>query len=799
MNRIRGTVWAIALWTVLLFLFWIPFTGEVLTACGDPVAIEAGCRTEIAIGISLIVIGLGWLIGTVVLLATNPRGILRALLVRVMVNTLALIITLSILSLIRLPSRGADGVVRDTPLLSVPDLLLVGLLFAVVNSIARPLLFAVFGRVILRTMGLAIVLINVVLFWFVAQLSQVLGEPWTTPDPRLLWLVIDALVFTVVLTVVDAFLGLDRPRVDRPTESRVWQFLERFPAQRRNALIESFRFNEVYNTISNYGLEIAIGGSVLAPIRRLGDRMTGRTSAEMEALSPPAKVRLMLQQLGPTFVKVGQMASSRADMLPEEWRTELDKLQNTVPPFPWEQAREIIASELNGDPEVLYASIEHEPLGAASLAQVHRATLHSGEQVVVKVQRPDVQAKVRADLGVMQEVAVIAETRLPAARKMDVSGLVKEFADGVLEELDYTVEAYHARRLADIVAPIEGVGVPKVYGELSTDRVLTMEFIPGVKATKSDQLDPSIDRERLARTFIRSVIKQVMIDGFFHGDPHPGNVMIDPTTGRITFLDLGLVGELAEDERFALIALLWALKTEDPGALANVALRLCTATGPFDQGAYESDIERLFYQYWVYGNASFSRMMSALFSTLQGHNLRMRKELTLAVKSITQAEELLRAIKPGMPLIETATSEAEQLLIGEITVRRARKLAMGQVAQAVQQAIVAVGDRRGELGPMLLAAVTGGRLRAIAETPGQADLSPVLERLDRLSDRVDHTGRRLTTTMAGTGLALGLSLTLAAVILNPAVSLDGTVLLTGALAAISLGSLGLVVVRGGRG
>src|SRR6478672_2900386 len=221
---------------------------------------------------------------------------------------------------------------------------------------------------------------------------------------------------------------------------------------------------EVYDTMSSYGMEIAVGGTALAPIRRLGDRMRGRSNSELDRMSTPAKVRMMLQQLGPTFVKVGQMASSRADALPLEWRTELDKLQSTVAPFPWEQARQIMAHELRADPETLFASIEHVPLGAASLAQVHRATLHDGRQVVVKVQRPDIQAKVRADLGVIQELAAVAEARVAFARQMDATGLAQEFGDGVAEELDYRIEAYHARRLADVIRTIPDTHVPEVHG-----------------------------------------------------------------------------------------------------------------------------------------------------------------------------------------------------------------------------------------------------------------------------------------------------------------------------------------------
>jgi ubiquinone biosynthesis protein len=157
----------------------------------------------------------------------------------------------------------------------------------------------------------------------------------------------------------------------------------------------------------------------------------------------------MLQRLGPTYVKIGQMAASRSDLLPEEWIAELSKLQSDAGPFPWEDARQIIEAELGKPPDELFASIDHEPFAAASTAQVHRATLHDGTLVAVKVQRPRIVAKTKADLGVIQELATVAERRFSMARKIDARGMVNEFAAGVLKELDYRIEAYHAKRLAD--------------------------------------------------------------------------------------------------------------------------------------------------------------------------------------------------------------------------------------------------------------------------------------------------------------------------------------------------------------
>jgi len=796
MTRLRETAWAMLLWAVVVGIVAVATTVSMPDMCAGEGIAAADCPDVPSWILVAIGFGILWLLGSLVLLATNPRGGVRAFIVEVLVNVLALMATLFVLSLIRLPGTGADGVSEDQPLLSMSGgLITVGVLFAVVNAIVRPVLFTLFGRLILRSLGIAVVAVNAVLFWLVAELSGILGDPWVVPDPRLLWLLVDSVVFTVALSVLSAFLGLDRPHLEARSDSRAWRFLERLPVQRRNALIESIRLQEVYDTLSRYGLEIVVGGTALAPVRRLGDRMMGRSSAELEALSTPAKVRVMLQQLGPTFVKVGQMAGSRADALPEDWREELDKLQSTVPPFPWEQARAIIAEELGADPDELFASIDPEPLGAASLAQVHRATLRDGREVVVKIQRPDVQAKVRADLGVIQELAAVAESRLELARQVGAVGLAKEFADGVLEELDYETEAYHARRLADIVADIPGVGVPAVYPALSTDRVLTMDFVSGVKATKADRLDPAIDREQVARTFMRSIVKQIMIEGFFHADPHPGNVMIDPTSGQITFLDLGLVGELRQEQRFDLLALLWALRMKDAGALATVSLRLCVATGPFDEDAYRADVDRLFNQYWVYGSASFSRMMTRLFATLREHRLRMRRELTLAVKSITQAEELLRSMAPGLNLVETGTQEAEVQLRAELTPERVAELMRGQLGAVMQNVLETANERRADIGAIVLDVISGGRLGGPA-APDPTDLRPIAERLDRLGERMERLGRNVAVAIGAAGLAIALGIVLVGIIiLGPGADIDLSLFLVGAVTAVTLAMLGYSVYR----
>jgi ubiquinone biosynthesis protein len=383
----------------------------------------------------------------------------------------------------------------------------------------------------------------------------------------------------------------------------------------------------------------------------------------------------MLQQLGPTYVKIGQMAASRSDILPEEWVQELAKLQSEAAPFAWDDARQMIENELGRPVEELYASFEHEPFAAASTAQVHRAVLHDGTAVAVKVQRPRILAKTKADLGVIQELASVAEGRFALARKIGARGMVDEWAKGVLGELDYRNEAYHARRLADGMQRFPQIHIPLVYEELSGERVMTMEFVKGIKISKVDELrEAGLDTSALGSVFIRAIIKQVLIDGFFHGDPHPGNVLADPETNRIVFLDLGLVGQLERQQRLDLLGLIYAIKSVDIPGIADGLLALGSPMPGFDEAGFRSAIDRLARQYLIYGKAdSLGAALSAFLSAVFDNGVRLDSELTLAMKAVIQAEETARALSYDLDLGEAAATEARDALLEALTSDRVRR------------------------------------------------------------------------------------------------------------------------------
>jgi ubiquinone biosynthesis protein len=429
---------------------------------------------------------------------------------------------------------------------------------------------------------------------------------------------------------------------------------------------ESLRLQQVYNTISRYALDAVLDRGVIGSFQRSMQTFIFQPERPIEPLTPPVKVRLMLQELGPTYVKMGQIISSRAESLPDEWADELNKLQSNVPPFPSEEVREIIIEELGDAPEHLYAEFDPTPFAAASTAQVHHALLQDGTPVVVKVQRPDIRKQVKADIGVMHNLSVVLERRSSQARDINLQGMIDEFGAGIIRELDYGGELYNMKRLSRTMAEIPNVVVPRAYGELSTSKVLTMDFFKGVKINNVQAIEEAgLDKEVIGMTVLRALIKQLLIDGFFHADPHPGNVLVNLETGNVGFLDMGLMGQIGLTERVNLVNLLMVTRQKDPAGLARAVRNISV---PFrknvDDAAFYRDFERAIGRYMDPDSpASFGGLMNVVFAILAEHGLQLDTDLTLAVKAMMQAEAIYDALAPqGGGLAEIGFTMTMELL-----------------------------------------------------------------------------------------------------------------------------------------
>src|SRR5688572_5735340 len=412
---------------------------------------------------------------------------------------------------------------------------------------------------------------------------------------------------------------------------------------------ENLRLQQVYNTFMRYGMDMLLDSSWMGDFRRMMQTWVYSLSEPLEMLTIPVKTRLMIQELGPIYVKVGQIISSQSSFLPQEWADELAKLQSEVPPFPSDEVRQIIIEELGAPPEELFASFSLAPLAAASTAQVHRATLFSGEEVVVKVQRPNIRLQAKADLGIIQHAVRVMSRRSRQISDMGLMEMLEEFSSNVLPELDYRYEFYNAYRLSRNLANIPGVRVPIVYPCYSTGRVLTMEFVKGVKLSNLAAIEQAgLEKQPLAEVTLRSMVKQLLIDGFFHADPHPGNLVVNVETGMITYLDLGMVGELTMKQRVSIIDMFATMYQLDTHGLAQVLLGLCKPVRKVDEEAYFRDFERRVGRYLdIYSNeVPFGDVVNLIFAILQDHGLRLDAQLTLGIKAMVQAEAITRVLFP---------------------------------------------------------------------------------------------------------------------------------------------------------
>jgi len=660
----------------------------------------------------------------------------RSLLIRILVNFAAIFLTVLVM----------PGFNVINPWLGswVLDLLAAALILALLNAFIKPVLQILTGRLTIATLGLFGFIIDAIVLGLLIWISR---SHWE------LYYGVITLLIALLSTVLEAILGVDKPIIDTSEDSPTyWRLISRLPLKRRNWLIENFRLQQTYNTIYRYIADITVSRTPLVGIRHAVQRWIYGEKTH-DDLTAPQKVRILLQDLGPTYVKIGQMASSRPELLPAGYPEELAKLQSTVRPFPYAQVVEVIRHELKGAPEEVFKEFDKEPLAAASTAQVHRAVLHTGEEVVVKVQRPDIVPQVRADLGVMHEIAGSLQKRHVVGPSVDAVGTIDEFGENVMRELDYQNEAYNARRVAYNMQTLEGVHVPKIYGQQTTSKVLTMEFIRGVKLNKVEQIEAAgLDRKQLARTFIRAIMKQVLVDGFFHGDPHPGNLMINLDNGVIQFLDLGMVGEIDLQQRISLGDLLFSLQNRDPDGLASALLGVSVPFRPdADAVGFKHDIERVVTRYMIYADvgASLSEVLSAVTKSLADNGFRLNPNMTLAIKVIVQVEEVMSTLNPEESMVFGAIEEAQVVLKNEITLEKIGDIAKKEATNFLREAVKRLPELQGA-SLKWLDNYQKGRFEIFVDT---SDLGQHIDRFNVSAERM-MVGMILAGMLIGGAIAL---------------------------------------------
>jgi ubiquinone biosynthesis protein len=388
-----------------------------------------------------------------------------------------------------------------------------------------------------------------------------------------------------------------------------------------------------------------------------------RNSPELH--TQPEHLRMALEELGPTFMKLGQMLSTRTDLLPPDYQRELAKLQDAAPPIPIEAVRETITAELGQPIEKTFAIFDATPLAAASIGQAHLAALQDGTEVVVKVRRPGAVEQVDEDLKLLHSLATVASHRWELASQYDVVGLVQEFDQSLRAELDYLREGHNAERFARNFTGESNVRIPRVFWQTTTSRVITLERLQGIKVTDLTALDAAgIDRAELSKHAAQIFLKMVFEDGFFHADLHPGNLFIEQG-GLIGLIDFGMVGIVDEHTREYLGILLLGMANQDSDRLVDALLELGVSQQPVNRTVLRRDLEHLLLQYYSQPLSAIALgpMLTEVFSIMRRHQLALPSDLSLLLKTTVMSEGMGVQLNPSFSLVEVLTPYAEKFML----------------------------------------------------------------------------------------------------------------------------------------
>ena len=459
----------------------------------------------------------------------------------------------------------------------------------------------------------------------------------------------------------------------------------------------------------------------------------------------PVKMRLMLEALGPTFVKVGQILSMRSEILPQAFCDELAKLRADADPMPYQTVLETLSSEYGRPIGEIFEHIDPTPLGSASLAQVHRATLLTGEDVAVKVQRPGVRETMAQDVSIMRSIARLATRVMPSAQVVDLGGVVEELWDTFESETDFLVEARNLAEFKRFCQPYVYMDCPKPYMDLCTEHVVVMDYVEGISVSHPEQLIAAgYDFKEIGTKLVDNYATQVLDDGFFHADPHPGNIII--AGGQIVLIDLGMTGRLNAKTRSVLKQMIFAVAKQDSPALADGLLRFAgTESDASDYPALLADLDTIVAEYGTVDlkDLDLASFVTALTQLAQRHGIEVPSTVTTVARALVTLEGLLDEFIPDVNMIEIISEHIA-------TSKPLDRAAADEVKSLGVEAHAALHGLLGALCETKVAArmLTRGQLRVNMELAGAE------EPMRMLSEMVN----RLTMALIVVGLYVGSSI-----------------------------------------
>ncbi|MGN8771433.1 ABC1 kinase family protein [Paenibacillus barengoltzii] len=510
------------------------------------------------------------------------------------------------------------------------------------------------------------------------------------------------------------------------------------------------RYREIAMALGRHGFGYLAEEIGLARLIRLPSRR--RHTGERNSRTLAERIRLVLEELGPTFVKVGQLASTRSDLLPEAIIQELIKLQDQVAPFPAAEARAILEAELDQPLAGLFQSFDETPLAAASIGQVHRARLITGEPVAIKVQRPGIAPVIETDLDILQHLTTLANKRWSWVSRYQIPQMVEEFARSIRAELDYGFEGRNMERIRRQFTADEGIYIPEVHWPLTTSRVLTMEFIEGEHLNRLLAIDAlGYNRKELAERLVNALLKQIFEGGFFHADPHPGNLLVT-NKGELAFIDFGMIGRLSQEMKNHLSSLVIALMRRSTEGMVRAILRMGLIGDDADTTGLRMDLDRLRERYYdiPFAEIQIGQALQDLFATAQKHQVVLPADLLLLGKALLTVEGVALALDPDLRILDLAEPFGRKLMREKYAARRIGKKLIDEAAELTDSIVDLPQQVR-----KLSSALARGKLKMDMNVP---EMEQLLRKLDQISNRLSFSIVLLAFSIIMVGLIIGSSL-----------------------------------------
>ncbi len=500
------------------------------------------------------------------------------------------------------------------------------------------------------------------------------------------------------------------------------------------------RYQRILRVLFKYGFNDLVDRLHIDQYLETGLQMINRKPREqLDRHSRPERLRMAMEELGPTFIKLGQLLSTRPDFIPPEYLDELAKLQDSVPPFTYEEVQQIFQEECGRDPVDIYEYFDAKPMAAASIGQVHQARLgddqlSGGERkprdVVVKVQRPGIENVIAVDLEILAHIARLMEEHLEEVQGHRPSAIVHEFARSLSREIDFTIELANIQRFARQFETNIDIHVPEVYPSQSTERILVLERIDGVKASEVDKLkSQGYDLPLVAERGANLVMEQIFVHGFFHADPHPGNIFILPENVTC-FIDFGQMGRLSLKDREDFADLVLNLVSGDESKVATGVLKVTIQQGELDREALALDVGDFMdrYLYLSLGELQAGKILHDLLELVSRHKLSLKPNLYLMLKAMTTVEGVGLILDPDLELINLARPFMKKIKVDRIKPRRLAE----EFGETGTKYLTLIRDLPEEA-RSILSQLRQGKMKLELEHRG---LRPMERSLDRASNRI---------------------------------------------------------------